>query len=347
MLEKKKLLQTLSRAVLLFILGLPLVLIFLPFFTPILIAAFVAFAIEPVFQRFSARSKRKYFAASLFLFLSVFFFIPVTLFTIRGFTTLKTLSAQSIQESQFFRSVFGLWDIVQGYGVRITDILGVGSDAILSKDELFRSANPFIIGQVRLLLSALPSFALSVFVFFSFLVLFATRSESIKKTVVGFQLLPEIEIDHLIKILKSSCYTILVSIVLIGALQAFLVAAGSMLYGFHEFFLIFAITFVLSFIPVIGAAPVALLLALVSFLNGNTGSGVGMLAVAAVAGTVDNILKPYIFSGESKHLHPLVSLFGIVGALLVFGFPGLLLGPLVMQIGLELGPPLMRRLLKD
>lgn len=124
-----------------------------------------------------------------------------------------------------------------------------------------------------------------------------------------------------------------------------IVAVGASLFGFYEFFLIFVITFTLSFIPVIGAAPMSFVLAITAFIMGNSGNGIGLLVVTLIAGSIDNIIKPYVVSSKEAGIHPIIALMGIIGAIFVFGLPGLLLGPLLLQLGTELLPRLTGRLL--
>ena len=308
-------------------------------------AIFFAFAIEPLFKKIGSRTKtKKYFAPGLFLFIVFFILVPSTAFIVRIVNTLKGVSAESMQNSQFFRAVFDLWERLQSYGLKLTELFGLDAHFIPNKEELFAKVSPFLIENIKLFLATLPDLGLSLFVFFSMLVLLTTRSSMIKKAFLYSQILPSEEINHVTQALKSSCYLIAVSILFIGALQALVVSVGSLVFGYNEFFLIFTVTFLLSFIPVIGAAPVAVLLSIISFANKEVGSGVGMLIIAVVAGTIDNILKPYIFSSESENLHPLVSLFGIIGAILVFGISGLILGPFIMQITMQLGPYLIQKM---
>lgn len=338
--------HSLVRILLLLIIVIPFVLIFSPFFIVFLISAFVALGLEPILNKVSSRTKRnKYVGFGLGAILFFFVMVPFIFFTGRFVNALKGVSASSLQKSQFVQALFDLWAKVQSFELKIMTALGLDSNIIPTKDEIMAVINPFILDKTKTFLSALPDFGMALFVFFSMLVLFTTRAGVIKRFFVGWKILPVDEIDRITHILKRSCYMILVSTLVIGAIQALVVSVGSLIFGFNEFFLIFTVTFLVSFIPVIGAAPVAIALALISFINGDTGDGVGLVTVALIAGTIDNVLKPYIISGDSEKLHPLVSLFGIVGAIIVFGLPGLLLGPLVLQIGVELGPWLLQKLI--
>ncbi len=325
------------------------VFIFTPFATPVLMAAFFAMGCEPLLQKIKVKSqfktkRRRYFALALFVSLLVVVIVPLVVFILRAIKGLKSISAESMQNSQFFQSLFILWDKVQTVAMSFIKTFGLDIDAIPQKDELFAKVSPIILDKVTSILGSLPDFILSIFVFFCMLILFVLNAAKIKKYILSIAILPEYETNLITENLQNSCCMILISTLFIGALQAFIVAIGSSIFGYSEFFLIFLITFFLSFIPVIGAAPVAALLAVISFLSGNSNDGIGLIVVATVAGTIDNILKPFVFSTGEENLNPIVSLLGIIGAIIVFGLPGLLLGPLLMQITMNLVPLMTKRL---
>jgi len=345
---KKINLQNTARVILLLALAIPFVLIFWPFIVPILMAIFVAFGLEPLLSKINFKThKRRLFSVGLFLFVILLFVIPFVAFLVRIANALKTVSSESLTQSKFVVAMTALWEKVQVFASNWIDTMGLDANFVPSKEEIISNVSPVIIDGAKLFFKALPELGLSLAVFFGFLFVLITHASFIRKEVLRMDLLPSQEIEQIIQALKSSCSMILISTILIGALQAIIVSIGSIIFGFSEFLLIFTLTFILSFIPVIGAAPVAIVLALISFVLESPGSGVGLLVVSVIAGSVDNILKPWIFSSEDKGLHPVVSLFGILGSILVFGLPGLLLGPLVMQVTLRLFPILVRPVLRS
>ena len=50
-----------------------------------------------------------------------------------------------------------------------------------------------------------------------------------------------------------------------------------------------------------------------------------------IVGTIDNILKPKII-GDKGGLHPVLVLLGVVGGLQLFGFIGVIVGPILLAI---------------
>ena len=343
--SKKEKIQKFIEILILVILVFLFLLIFTPFTVPIIMAGFVAFGSEPFIQKIRFKSRRrKYFSVGLTTLTLIFIVGPLILFTLKITNGLRSLSSDSLKNSQFFQALFTLWEKGQTYSGSLAHSAGLDSNLFPQKDELFAKVSPLVVEKTTQFLTALPDLVLSLFVFFCMLFVFIINATSIKEYFKKSQILPLVDLDLIIRTFQSSCSTILISTILIGALQAFIVATGSALFGFHEYFLIFAITFFLSFIPVIGAAPVAVVLALISFLLDNNGAGVGLIVVSVIAGTIDNVIKPFIFSSGEDNLNPVISLLGIIGAIVIFGLPGLLLGPLIIQVTLKLAPTLARHL---
>ncbi len=90
--------------------------------------------------------------------------------------------------------------------------------------------------------------------------------------------------------------------------------------------------FVTSFLPVVGSfiiwgPAVAYLLFQTSYLKAIVLLIVGILII----GMVDNILRPLIVGGKMK-MPTIVIFFSILGGIQVFGFIGLILGPLVLAL---------------
>jgi len=98
-----------------------------------------------------------------------------------------------------------------------------------------------------------------------------------------------------------------------------------------------------SLIPVVGASLVWGPVAIWWLLSGDTLRGVALIAICGVVvGLVDNILRPLILSGRTS-VNGLVVFLGLLGGVGVFGFVGLVLGPIVLVIASTLLEALTRR----
>jgi predicted PurR-regulated permease PerM len=86
----------------------------------------------------------------------------------------------------------------------------------------------------------------------------------------------------------------------------------------------------LALIPFMGAALVWGPAAVYLFLNGSLAKAVILAAWGLlVVSTIDNVLYPFLV-GARIQLHPLVTFFGVIGGLALFGPSGLILGPVLL-----------------
>jgi predicted PurR-regulated permease PerM len=93
-----------------------------------------------------------------------------------------------------------------------------------------------------------------------------------------------------------------------------------------------ALMFLMGMIPVVGTASVWVPGAIYLFLTGHPREGAFLLAWGVlVVGMVDNLVRPWLMSGEGG-VSPPVALVGILGGLASFGFLGIFLGPLLLAL---------------
>ena len=95
--------------------------------------------------------------------------------------------------------------------------------------------------------------------------------------------------------------------------------------------LVFAfITFILVFIPMVGAGMIYIPLVISFIMKGEVTKGIVFLCVSVVFITgIDNVVRPLFLKGRIQ-LHPLIILFAILGGIIAFGFNGLVLGPMLV-----------------
>src|SRR5262249_34126171 len=145
-------------------------------------------------------------------------------------------------------------------------------------------------------ISHLPSALLGVFVFCVALYFFLVEGRTLKAAFLHTHLLSRDEADALIRVLQRSCSSVVLTSISIGIVAASMVGLGAAIFNGGDFMVVFVITFFCSFIPVIGAAPVALMIALFKLVVASYGQALGMLCVAALVGVVDNGIRPYLIS---------------------------------------------------
>jgi len=114
--------------------------------------------------------------------------------------------------------------------------------------------------------------------------------------------------------------------------QAIVAVIGYLIFGAPSPLLLFALTFIGSMIPIVGAAIVYVPVGLFMLASGDTVGGIGVVVFGLViVGLVDNILR-FTFLKKLENIHPLNTVFGIILGLKIFGFFGLIFGPILVSI---------------
>lgn len=119
---------------------------------------------------------------------------------------------------------------------------------------------------------------------------------------------------------------------LVALFQGIIALIGYLIFGVPEPLFWFIITAISSMIPILGTAlgiiPVAILL----FSQGQIWPAIGILIYGVtVVGVTDNLVRLYVLEKLSS-VHPLITLVGVIIGVPLFGFIGLIFGPLLISL---------------
>ncbi len=133
------------------------------------------------------------------------------------------------------------------------------------------------------------------------------------------------EVGHVIRGVMYG--TILMSLV-----QAVLAGIGFAIFGVSNVVFWAVITFILALLPIVGAPMVWVPWGLYLIYIGENFRGVGLLLYSAIlVNGIEHIIRPKLI-GTVADIHPVIVLLGVLGGLVVFGFIGFILGPLVLSV---------------
>ena len=119
---------------------------------------------------------------------------------------------------------------------------------------------------------------------------------------------------------------------LIAFAQGLVGLVGYLIIGVKEPFFWFGVTCIAGMLPVVGAALAYVPLAIIFFAGEETGRGIAMLIFGfGIIGTVDNLLR-FTLLRKLGDVHPLTTVFGVIIGLNLFGFIGLIFGPLLISL---------------
>lgn len=121
-----------------------------------------------------------------------------------------------------------------------------------------------------------------------------------------------------------------IPVVAIG--QGLIALIGYLIFGAPSAILLFALTCVGSMLPIVGAAIVYIPVCIFMIAEGNVGPGLGLAVYCLViVGLTDNLLR-FTLLKKLENIHPLNTVFGIIMGINLFGFMGLIFGPILISI---------------
>jgi predicted PurR-regulated permease PerM len=127
-----------------------------------------------------------------------------------------------------------------------------------------------------------------------------------------------------------------IAIPLIALIQGIVGLIGYLIIGVKEPWLWFVATSIAAMMPIVGAALIYVPLTIVLFAQGETGKGIAMAIWGfGVIGLVDNLFR-FLLNKRIGDIHPLITIFGVIVGIQLFGFIGLIFGPLLISMFLLL-----------
>jgi predicted PurR-regulated permease PerM len=212
-------------------------------------------------------------------------------------------------------SMEGLADQVQGSAA------GAGGAAASAVGTAVSTTGSLIFQTVMMLLA---------------LFFFLTNKEAILNWVDASSPLRRGQTRELLTEFRNVCRAVIMSSVVTALVQAAAALVGYFIARVPAPIFFGAVTFVVAFIPAVGAASVVLVAAALMFLTGHPVAAIFLAAWGVlVVGLVDNVVKPLLMK-TGMQMHGAVVFFALLGGLSAFGGIGLLLGPLAVALFLSL-----------
>ena len=134
-------------------------------------------------------------------------------------------------------------------------------------------------------------------------------------------------------------YAVVYGHIIVAMIQGLLGGIGFYFFGIPSPVLWGIVMWFFALIPMVGTpvvwAPAAILLMIDGYLQGsNTLIIKGVLLILYgifIISSIDNILKPKIIGARAR-VHPVLVLLGVLGGLKLFGFVGIIIGPVILAL---------------
>lgn len=134
------------------------------------------------------------------------------------------------------------------------------------------------------------------------------------------------------KEVKTMVISNTIGIPLIAIIQGVVGLIGYLIIGIAEPWVWFVATTIAAMMPIVGAAIIYVPLTISLFAQGDTGKGIAMAIWGfGLIGLVDNVFR-LLVNRKLGNIHPLITIFGVIIGIQLFGFIGLVFGPLLISM---------------
>lgn len=295
----------------------------LPYLSGILGAITVYVLFSKGMNKWAEKGWNRTIGASLLMVLSfVGILVPVTGIALMLGTRIGSALENSDRFIDTIRNNLKVWEDRLGYEIT-SQIDGKDISAWLAenlKDAAGGTFNIFI------------SLALMYFLlFFMF-----TAKKDLGEILYGYVPVDRKNFKRIGKEISSMVRSNALGIPLVAMAQGLIALIGFFIFGVDNPFFWFVITAVGSMIPFIGTLIGILPVFIISLIAGNNFQAGGILIYGiVVVGSTDNLIRLYVLK-KMDDVHPLITFIGVIIGVPLFGFIGLIFGPLLLSLFLLL-----------
>lgn len=186
------------------------------------------------------------------------------------------------------------------------------------------------IGQT--IMGGISSFAVNMFVLIFvlyFMLIGGKKMEQYMNDILPFN---EINTQNVVHEINMIVRSNAIGIPLLAIIQGSVAMIGYWLFGAPNILLSGLLTCFASIIPMVGTTLVWIPIAIYMALIGNWLQAAGLaLYGALIVAQLDNLIR-FMIQKKMADIHPLITVFGVVIGLSIFGFMGIIFGPLLLSL---------------
>lgn len=318
-----------------------------PFFNLLVYAATIVVIFFPLYQwARSLMPKRPSVAAFLStLFVMVVVLTPIGLFTL-------FLSQEAVSAYQVLTSRWTTWNVgtlhwnglqelplvgsfLQTLGERMgfSDwVYGTELDLVAWVKELAQSIAGFLVTQSTSILTTVGDTVLGFFILILTVFFFFRDGEHFLNTIKMLSPLPARYEKEIGNKLRDTTYAIVMGSFVTALIQGIAGGIGFAIAGVDNLIFWATLMSFAALIPYFGPALIWGPMAIFSLIQGDIFWGVFlMLWGMCIVSLVDNLVRPVLI-GSRTRAHALTTFLAVLGGILVFGFKGIIFGPLILSL---------------
>lgn len=203
-------------------------------------------------------------------------------------------------------------------------------------DILGDDAISFLVAQLprigQAVMGGIGSFVINIFVLIFvlyFMLMGGERMEQYASELLPFDKENRLNVTSEINmIIRSNA----IGIPLLALIQGAVATVGFFIFGVPNAIILGVLTSIASIIPVVGSGIVWLPAAIYMALSDDWFGAIGIAAYGVIiVSNSDNLIR-FIIQKQMADIHPLITVFGVVIGLRLFGFMGVIFGPLLLSL---------------
>lgn len=309
--------------------GLLLIIIFMgiimayfsmPYFTGVLGASTIYILVRKQFKRFRHVKKMSKSLAATLILIEVILVVLIPSFLI------VWLVVDNVES--FNMDLTGYVTHIQTFVDDVNHKFGVN---LLNWDMLSNVA-PFLTKAAQFLLDQIESFVVNSFVLIFILFFMLTGSESMERYLYEIMPFNEDNKKKVIREIDKLVVSNAIGVPLLAIAQGAFATLGYFIFSTPNPVFFGLLTCVASILPLIGTGIIWIPLGIFMLLNGQVGGGIGVLAYGVLAiGNIDNYVR-FLIQKKLAATHPLITVFGVIIGISIFGFWGVIIGPLFFAL---------------
>lgn len=300
-----------------------------PYFGFVVLALIFAYIFNPLYKVFYRYNKRKNLSSAIVTVFVLLLLIIPTVFLVSKMISQASSTIKSVSKGSSIYSEFQI-DLLSE---KLSGLTGMEINLEAYLEYVLTRAGKFILeDKAPALINHAADIIIGVFIMF-FIMFYVFRGgrgfyEEIKELIplkrhYKIKLFSEIE---------NMLHAVLFGQVVTSIVQGVLCGIGLYVAGVPNALFWTFITILIGFIPFIGTPVVFVPASVYLMLHEQVGAGIGLLVYGfIIVMNIDNVIKPKII-GSRANVHPVLVLLGVIGGLKVFGFIGLLVGPIIMSL---------------
>ncbi|WP_031426067.1 AI-2E family transporter [Flavimarina sp. Hel_I_48] len=244
--------------------------------------------------------------------------VPISLIVMMLTSKISKAVKNSERVTQAIKSQINTWESDLGYNL---------SDSIDTN-----SITEWVSTNLKALAGSTFNVAIAIGIMYFLLYYMLVYSKQMKESIYDYIPLGNNNLKVIGKESIAMVRSNALGIPLVAVAQGIVALIGYLIFGVPDPFFWFVITAIGSMIPfvgtLIGIVPVVILMV----SSGDTAQAIGIAIYGiVVVGSTDNVIRLYVLE-RLANVHPLVTLIGVLVGVPLFGFIGLIFGPLLISL---------------